>query len=86
MDNLRRRLSFGLVLGFLVFVVLAVVGDIERVGTELVGFAWELVPLILACTLFNYLLLPRFGRCWRRVHQRKRSYFCGWISARRYAG
>jgi hypothetical protein len=39
-----------------VFVVIVALGDIERVGEELVGFAWELVPLILACTLFNYLL------------------------------
>jgi len=56
MKNLRRKLAAGLVLGFVVFVVLAVVGDIQRVGDELVGFAWGLVPLILACTLFNYVL------------------------------
>lgn len=56
MKNLRRKLAIGLALGFVVFVVLAALGDIERVGDELVGFAWELIPLILACTLFNYLL------------------------------
>ena len=56
MKNLRRRLAAGLALGFVVFVVLAALGDIQRVGDELVGFEWGLVPLILACTLFNYLL------------------------------
>jgi uncharacterized protein (TIRG00374 family) len=49
-------MAAGLALGFVVFVTLAVLGDIQRVGDELVGFAWGLVPLILACTLFNYVL------------------------------
>lgn len=49
-------MAAGLALGFVVYIALAVLGDIRRVGDELAGFAWELVPLILACTLFNYLL------------------------------
>ena len=71
MKNLRRRLAYGLALGFAVFIVLAVIGDIERVGNELVGFAWELIPLILACTLFNYVL--RFVK-WH--------YYLGLVGAR----
>ena len=56
MKNLKRKLVLGLALGFVVFVALVVLGDIQRVGNELAGFAWGLVPFILACTLFNYLL------------------------------
>ena len=56
MKNLRRKLAAGLALGFVVFIVLAALGDIQQVGDELRGFSWELIPLILACTLFNYLL------------------------------
>jgi uncharacterized protein (TIRG00374 family) len=53
---LRRQLLAGLALGFVVVLVLLLLGDIRRVGDQLAGFTWALMPLILGCTLFNYLL------------------------------
>ncbi|HEY42645.1 MAG TPA: flippase-like domain-containing protein [Anaerolineae bacterium] len=56
MRNLRRRLITGLILGFIVILVLALLGDIQQVGDHLTEFTWYLAPIILACTLFNYTL------------------------------
>jgi len=56
MRNLRRRLIAGLILGFIVILVLTLLGDIQEVGDHLIGFTWYLAPIILACTLFNYSL------------------------------
>jgi uncharacterized protein (TIRG00374 family) len=43
-------------LGFLVILGLALLGDIRKVSVHLAAFDWRLSPLILASTLFNYLL------------------------------
>jgi uncharacterized protein (TIRG00374 family) len=56
MRNLRQRLIAGLVLGFIVILGLALLGDIQQVGDHLTEFDWYLAPIILACTLFNYTL------------------------------
>jgi uncharacterized protein (TIRG00374 family) len=56
MHNLRRRLIAGLVFGFLVVLGLALAGDIRQVGSHLAAFSWELLPLVLGGTLFNYVL------------------------------
>jgi uncharacterized protein (TIRG00374 family) len=56
MPELRRRLAAGLVFGFLVVVAVALLGDIRQVRQHLADFRWPLVPVILACTLFNYSL------------------------------
>lgn len=56
MKDLRRRLTAGLALGFVVVLALALLGDVRRVGEHLSTFPWELAPLILGATLFNYLL------------------------------
>jgi uncharacterized protein (TIRG00374 family) len=56
MTDLRRRLLAGLALGFVVLVVVAVLGDVRQVAGRLAGFAWPLAPLALGCTLFNYTL------------------------------
>ena len=53
---MRRQLFIGLALGFVVVLALLLLGDIRRVGDQLAGFAWALTPLVLGCTLFNYLL------------------------------
>jgi len=53
---MRRRLLAGLAFGFVVVVALLLLGDIRSVGDQLAGFSWALAPLILGCTLFNYLL------------------------------
>ncbi|HLC05672.1 MAG TPA: lysylphosphatidylglycerol synthase domain-containing protein, partial [Anaerolineales bacterium] len=56
MRSLRRRLLSGLVLGFLVILGLALLSDVRQVTEHLAVFSWQLTPLILACTLFNYTL------------------------------
>jgi uncharacterized protein (TIRG00374 family) len=56
MPNLRRRLISGLLFGFLVILALALLADVRQVGSRLASFSWGLLPLILACTLFNYIL------------------------------
>jgi uncharacterized protein (TIRG00374 family) len=56
MKSLRRRLLLGLLFGFLVVLLLALLGDIRQVRAHLAGFRWSLAPAILVCTLFNYLL------------------------------
>ncbi len=53
---MRRRLAIGLGLGFLVVLALGLWGDLRQVGSAFAGFRWELAPLILAGTLFNYSL------------------------------
>ena len=60
MSTLIRRLVPGILFGFLVFVVLALVGDLRQVGGKVRAFRWELYPLVLGLTLFNYCL--RFGK------------------------
>jgi uncharacterized protein (TIRG00374 family) len=56
MRNLHQRLIAGLVLGFIVILGLALLGDIQQVGDHLTEFDWYLAPVILTCTLFNYAL------------------------------
>jgi len=56
MRSLRRRLLSGLVLGFIVILGLALLSDVRQVTEHLAVFSWQLTPLILACTLFNYAL------------------------------
>lgn len=53
---MRRRLLAGLALGFVVVLALLLLGDVRSVADQLAGFSWSLAPLILGCTLFNYLL------------------------------
>ncbi len=74
MPDLRRRLAAGLVFGFLVVLAVALLGDVRQVRAHLAGFTWSLVPAILGCTLFNYVL--RFAK-WH--------YFLGQIGARSIA-
>jgi uncharacterized protein (TIRG00374 family) len=51
-----RRIIPGLILGFVVFLVVALVGDLRQVGNEVRSFDWRMFPLALALTLFNYAL------------------------------
>ena len=53
---LSRKLIFGLLLGFAVFVGLILVGDIRQVGSEVRSFPWQIMPAVLGLTLWNYLL------------------------------
>ena len=58
--SILRRLIPGILFGFLVFVVVALAGDLRQVSGDVRAFRWELYPLVLCLTLFNYTL--RFGK------------------------
>jgi glycosyltransferase 2 family protein len=53
---LSTRLVLGLVFGFLVMLLLALFGDIRQVGARVLDFPWQIYPLVLLLTLFNYTL------------------------------
>lgn len=53
---ISRRLILGLLLGFVVFVALILVGDIRQIGGEVRSFPWQIMPAVLGLTLWNYLL------------------------------
>ncbi len=55
-QTLTRRLLYGLLFGFLVMLILTLVGDIHQVSEQVRGFRWSLYPAVLLLTLFNYLL------------------------------
>lgn len=54
--NLVRRLVAGLVFGFIVVLGLMLAGDIRQVSQQVLAFRWQLFPLVLGLTLFNYTL------------------------------
>jgi uncharacterized protein (TIRG00374 family) len=53
---ISRKLIFGLLLGFIVFVALILVGDIRQIGSEVRNFPWQIMPAVLGLTLWNYFL------------------------------
>jgi uncharacterized protein (TIRG00374 family) len=53
---ISRKFSVGLLLGFVVFVGLVLVGDIRQVGSQVRSFPWQIMPAVLGLTLWNYLL------------------------------
>jgi uncharacterized protein (TIRG00374 family) len=55
-QSLFRRLLAGLVFGFVVLVVLMLLGDIRQVSQQVLSFNWALFPAVLGLTQFNYLL------------------------------
>lgn len=55
-QDLARRLALGLVFGFVVLLVLVFVADLQQVSAQVLAFRWSLFPLVIALTLFNYLL------------------------------
>jgi len=55
-NNLTRRLVYGLLFGFLVFLALVLIGDLRQVSHQVLSFRWSYFPLVIALTLVNYLL------------------------------
>lgn len=55
-NPLLRRLFLGLLFGFAVFLLLALLGDLRAVRQLVIDFKWALYPLVLGLTLFNYAL------------------------------
>jgi glycosyltransferase 2 family protein len=53
---MTRRLLPGLVLGFIVLVGLALLGDLREVSRSLLSFRWEYFLIALGFTLLNYAL------------------------------
>ncbi len=56
LQKIRSRLLLSMLLGIVVFAGLLAYGDFRNVGSDLKGFRWELLPLILLVTCGNYLL------------------------------
>jgi uncharacterized protein (TIRG00374 family) len=54
--SLLRKILIGLLFGFLVFLALALVGDLRLVSQQIVAFKWSMFLLALGFTLFNYTL------------------------------
>ena len=54
--RLRASVILSLALAVAVYVGLTAYGDFSRLGAALAGFRWQLVPAILALTLFNYVV------------------------------
>jgi glycosyltransferase 2 family protein len=55
-QSILRRMLPGILFGFLVLLVLSLLGDIRQVGDRVSSFRWSLFPLVLLLTLFNYTL------------------------------
>lgn len=55
-QTLTKRLIPGLILGFLVLIGLALVGDLSKVSTSILTFRWEYFLIAIGFTLLNYLL------------------------------
>lgn len=55
-NSLTRRLVYGLLFGFLVFLALVLIGDLRQVSHQVLAFRWSYFPLVITLTLVNYLL------------------------------
>jgi uncharacterized protein (TIRG00374 family) len=55
-SRLSRNLIAGLIFGFIVVLGLILLGDLQQVGSQFIGFQWKLYPLVILLTLFNYTL------------------------------
>ena len=53
---LTKRLIPGLILGLLVLIGLALLGDLSKVSTSILNFRWEYFLVAIGFTLLNYLL------------------------------
>ena len=56
LQSIRKKLIPGLILGVLVMLGLALLGDLRQVEQSILTFYWLLFPLALLLTLFNYTL------------------------------
>ena len=56
LEKHRNKILLSLLLAIGVYAVLLLVSDAGKLGAELQDFAWELLPIILGFTLFNYAL------------------------------
>jgi glycosyltransferase 2 family protein len=54
--SLAKRLIPGLLLGFLILVILLLLGDVRQISSHFRTFRWTYYPLVLLLTLVNYVL------------------------------
>jgi uncharacterized protein (TIRG00374 family) len=54
--SIAKRLFPGLVLGFIVLIGLALLGDLREVSRSLLNFRWEFFLIAIGFTLLNYVL------------------------------
>jgi uncharacterized protein (TIRG00374 family) len=54
--SIINRLTPGLLLGFVVFIGLALLGDLQEVSLQILNFQWQYFLIAIAFTLFNYTL------------------------------
>ncbi|MBI9043930.1 MAG: flippase-like domain-containing protein [Anaerolineaceae bacterium] len=55
-NGIIRRMLPGVFLGFAVFVIVAIAGDISEVSSRLNSFNWNMFYVAMGFTLFNYIL------------------------------
>jgi uncharacterized protein (TIRG00374 family) len=55
-SQITRRLTLGLLFGFLVMLVLVLVADLRQVRQQVLNFNWVLYPAVLGLTFVNYVL------------------------------
>jgi glycosyltransferase 2 family protein len=77
---LLRRMLQGILFGFVVLLVLLLLGDLRAMGDRFLAFHWPLLPAILGLTLFNYIL--RFFKWHYYLKQMGISNLSAWESAR----
>jgi uncharacterized protein (TIRG00374 family) len=66
-NSIAKRLVPGLILGFVVLIGLALLGDLREVSQSLLHFRWEYFLIAIAFTLVNYTL--RFFKWHFYLHQ-----------------
>jgi uncharacterized protein (TIRG00374 family) len=51
-----KKILLSLLLAVLVYAALLLISDLNRLAATLRSFRWELIPIVIALTLFNYVL------------------------------
>ncbi len=54
--SLKKKLIFGLVLGFLVYVAFAFVADMQKILEAGSAFAWQIFPVVCLLSIGNYVV------------------------------
>jgi hypothetical protein len=56
----RRKIIVSILFAVVVYAVLLLVSDTSKLVVEVKDFRWELLPIVISLTLFNYAI--RFGK------------------------
>lgn len=55
-DNLKQKMTYPIIVGASVVLVLAIYADIDAITSALFRFEWKYIPLIIILTISNYAL------------------------------